>query len=372
MNNLIKTVVNFLIWCGLGLLVACANIDSQAEYSSATPRSTSDLTVPPGLSPPDVSGGLKMLPTADVNAGYRLDQIKDMQIIQGGSERYLLVKTKTVNQVWPMMMAYLNQAGLNIKYQNKMVGLIQTDWVSRNNVVKEKDVRALFDWIGWGSMYSLKSQFMFRVNLWQNGNDTQVFVTVYQMNEVYPGCAKYLNQDIKVYSSDTQVPMWMPMPPDPKLELDFLIKFMAFASSGSTSIKQIESQIAVVAGAPKAANLQGTTLMISDNFDRSWWRTGLALERVGLGVADKNRSSGEYYVYPLQAQIDNPDPSTFDRWFGKDKSDLELPKPVYTVKLTNKTDTSTMLDLTLYPNARDKDFTKHQTKYLNDLLKQLE
>ncbi|HLX54722.1 MAG TPA: outer membrane protein assembly factor BamC, partial [Aquella sp.] len=199
-----ESIISILI---LLMLAACSNMGSAFDYSGGSARSTSDLTVPPGLSSPDVSGGLKMLPTGTVNAGYNLNQIKDMQIIQGGSERYLVIKGKTVNQVWPMMQAYLNQAGLSIKYQNQTVGIIQTDWVSKNNIVKENDVRAFFDWVGWGSMYSLQSQFMFRVNLWQNNGDTQVFVTIYQMNEVYAGCAKYLGQSIRVNNSDNQVPI---------------------------------------------------------------------------------------------------------------------------------------------------------------------
>jgi outer membrane protein assembly factor BamC len=366
-------IINISIYITLLMLTACSNMGS-SEYSAGFARPTSDLAVPPGLSSPDVSGGLKMLPAGAVNEGYHLNQVKDMQIIQGGSERYLAIKGKTVNQVWPMMQAYLNQAGLSIKYQNQTVGIIQTDWVSKNNIVKENDVRAFFDWVGWGSMYSLQSQFMFRVNLWQNGADTQVFVTIYQMNEVYAGCAKYLNQSIRVNNSDNQVPIWMPMPPDPKLELEFLMKFMAFAGLGKEQVKQVESQVAAQAAptGPKAASLQGSTLVINDTFDRSWWRSGLALERVGLGVTDKNRSLGEYYVYPLQSQVDNPEPGFLDRWFGSSKSNLQIPKAMYTVKLISKTPTVTNLEISLYSGAQDKDFAKHQAKYLADLLKQLE
>lgn len=374
MNKVFKKIISIPVYVTLLMLAACSNMGSAFDYSGGSARPTSDLTVPPGLSSPDVSGGLKMLPTGPVSAGYSLNQIKDMQIIQGGSERYLAIKSKTVNQVWPMMQAYLNQAGLSIKYQNQNVGLIQTDWISKNNIVKENDVRAFFDWVGWGSMYSLQSQFMFRVNLWQNNGDTQVFVTIYQMNEVYAGCAKYLGQSIRVNSSDNQVPIWMPMPPDPKLELEFLMKFMAFAGLSKEQVKQVESQVVAQAApsAPKAASLQGATLVMNDTFDRAWWRSGLALERVGLGVTDKNRSLGEYYVYPLQSQVDNPEPGFLDRWFGTSKSNLQIPKAMYTVKLVSKTPTVTNLEISLYSGAQDKDFAKHQTKYLTDLLKQLE
>ncbi|MCC2625216.1 MAG: hypothetical protein K0R14_1089 [Burkholderiales bacterium] len=368
-----KRIIDILICVILLALSACSNMSTQPEYSSGYARSSSDLTVPPGLSSPDVSGGMKMLPASTVNEGYSLNQVKDMQIVQGGSERYLIIKGKSVNQVWPMMLAYLNQAGLSVKYQNKTIGIIQTDWASKNNTVKENDIRAFFDWVGWGSMYSLRSQFLFRINLWENNGDTQAFVTIYQMNEVYPGCTKYLGQNIHVSSSDNQIPIWMPLPPDPKMELEFLMKFMAFAGLNKEQVKQVEKQVAAAAATgPKAASLQGTILVINDSLDRAWWRSGLALERVGLGISDKNRSIGEYYVYPLQSQVSNPEPGFLDRWFGNNKNSLQVPKPIYTVKLVSKSATVTTLTIQLYSGAQDKDFAKHQTKYLNDLLKQLE
>lgn len=362
--------LSYLFFSGL-FLVACSTIDTQAEYSNATPRSSSDLTLPPGLSSPDTSQGLKMLSPS--NQGYTLNKIKDMKIVQGGSERYLLIRNRNVNQVWDSMLAYLNQSGLSIKYKNQTVGIIQTDWANKNNQVKETDIREFFSWVGWGSMYSLKSQFMFRINLWQNESDTQVFVTDYQMNEVYPGCAKYLNQDIKVYSSDTQVPIWMPLPPDPQLELEFLLKFMAFNGLSSIQLQQSESQVKHYDSpeVKKQAVLVGSSLVIYDNFDRSWWRTSLALERSGLGIADRNRSSGEFYVYPLQSQIDNSDPGFLARWFGNDKNSLQLPKPRYIVKLVTQGNQTT-LNLSLYFGINETDFGKNQTKYLNELLKQLQ
>lgn len=372
MNALLGTRLTGIILLIL-CLAACSNMN-QAQYPTGAPRSTADLAVPPGLSAPELSSGAHpLLVTQPITEEYTLNQIKDMQIVQGGSERYLMIKGNTLNQIWPMLQAYLKQAGLSIKYQNKAIGLIQTDWTTKNNVVKEKDIRAFFDWIGWGSMYSLQSQFAFRLNLWQNETDTEIFVTVYQMNEVYPGCAKYLNQNIHVAASTNQAPIWMPMPPNPKLELEFLMKFMAFAGQKPQS-QPVEPQLVASPASvtSHAATLQGSTLLINDSFDRAWWRIGLALERVGLGITDKNRSTGEYYVYPLQSQVDNPDPGFIDRWFGNDKNSLKIPKAVYTVKLTSTTQANVSLELSLYPGAQDKEFAVHQSKYLNELLKQME
>lgn len=355
------------------VVIGCSTstINTQADYGQAAPRSTSDLTMPPGLTAPDSNSNYKMLNNQQINEGYSLNQIKDMQIVQGGSERWLVIKNKSVNQVWPMMQAYLNQQGMPIKYQNKSVGLIQTDWAARNTTVKETGARALFDWVGMGAQYSLDSKFMYRINLWQNESNTQVFVTNYQMDEVYPGCSKNLNQTIRVTTSDAQATKWMPVPPNPQMELGFLLQFMAFAGLSPDEVKQVIAAVAVAESAPAEARLQSTTLVIDDQFDRAWWRTGIALERAGLGVTDKNRTTGEYYVYQLQATVDNPDPGVFDRWFGSgDKNKLQLPKAQYTVKLQSISN-QTNLTLELYPGATDKNFTANQDKYLKALQLQL-
>lgn len=371
-----KNYLRYLIIliCGLYLIeiagCSSATIDSQAEYSTATPRKTSSLILPPGLTAPETNSGYKMLDTKQTQDGYVLNQIKDMQIVQGGSERWLVVKQKTVNQVWPMMQAFLNQQGLNPKIQNRNIGLIQTDWTTRNTTVPETGVRALFDWVGWGNMYSLQSQYMYRINLWQNESDTYVFVTDYQMDEVYPGCATAVNQTIKVQPSENQATKWMPVPANPQLELGFLVQFMAFTGLSPEQVKQMVASVAAAESAPAEAQIQGTALVIDDQFDRAWWRTGIALERAGLGVADKNRTLGEYYVYPLQSEVDNPDPGFLSRMFGDDKNSLKMPKAQYTVKLQPAAN-QTNLTMSLNADATDKDFAKHQQTYLQALQKQL-
>jgi outer membrane protein assembly factor BamC len=37
-------------------------------------------------------------------------------------------------------------------------------------------------------------------------------------------------------------------------------------------------------------------LLIYEDFSRAWRRTGIALDRVGFAVGDRNRSEGTYYV----------------------------------------------------------------------------
>ena len=113
--------------------------------------------------------------------------------------------------------------------------------------------------------------------------------------------------------------------------------------------------------------------MVNDQFDRVWWRAALALDRVGLGVVDKNRSVGEYYVYPLQSQIDNPDPSFIQKWFSNESGNaVNVPKALYTAKLTAQGNQTT-ISLKLYDSSSmDPNFVDNQKKYLDGLAAQLQ
>jgi outer membrane protein assembly factor BamC len=63
------------------------------------------------------------------------------------------------------------------------------------------------------------------------------------------------------------------------------------------------------AAAPQRAVLQkgqdGSALALNEQFDRAWRRVGLALDRVGFTVEDRDRSKGLYYVRYIDPELDN-------------------------------------------------------------------
>jgi outer membrane protein assembly factor BamC len=52
-------------------------------------------------------------------------------------------------------------------------------------------------------------------------------------------------------------------------------------------------------------NQPTATLEVNDDFERAWRRVGLALDRTGFTVEDRNRSDGLYYVLTLCYKIIN-------------------------------------------------------------------
>jgi outer membrane protein assembly factor BamC len=78
------------------------------------------------------------------------------------------------------------------------------------------------------------------------------------------------------------------------------------------------------------------TLAVNDEFDRAWRRVGLALDRVGFVVEDKNRSNGVYFVRYTDVDIDTAPKKKKGlldnlKFWGDDKEEKK-PEPVVEAK----------------------------------------
>ncbi len=350
------------------VLVACSAVDSQAVFTSAAPRNTDTLAAPPGLTAPDLTTNYKMAPISKGSGAYQVSNVQGMHILSGGSQRWLLIESQNVNLLWPQVLAFLNQIGLSVKYQNPALGVIQSDWASRNNKVPQGDgLRGIFSWVGFDGMYSLNSMYMYRVTLWQNGKDVILMATNYQMDEEYQGCSSPgIANTSSLASSEQQQTKWISRAANPQLELEFLTHFMTFTGLAEAQvakeISKVESQ---------NAHMINSQVVLNDQLARAWWRTAIALERIGLAVVDKNRTRNEYYVAPMAASVNNPDPGFISGWFAKSESTTAL-RPVYTVKLRAQ-DNDTIINLNLFDeHVVDKNFSANQQKYLSGLTKELQ
>jgi outer membrane protein assembly factor BamC len=94
---------------------------------------------------------------------------------------------------------------------------------------------------------------------------------------------------------------WAVMPPSPSIEAEFLTRLMV--KFGTTEARAQESVQAAVMPTPASerARIEKATdgsakLVVDETFDRAWRRVGLALDRVGFTVVDRDRSKGVYFV----------------------------------------------------------------------------
>jgi outer membrane protein assembly factor BamC len=72
----------------------------------------------------------------------------------------------------------------------------------------------------------------------------------------------------------------------------------ARATGPATAVPAAEARNAVL------ENSGAGPLVVNDSFDRAWRRVGLALDRVGFTVEDRDRSKGLFFVRYIDPEVD--------------------------------------------------------------------
>ncbi len=124
------------------------------------------------------------------------------------------------------------------------------------------------------------------------------------------------------------------------------------------------------AGPARARLVEGQptpTLQVDDTFDRAWRRVGIALDRSGFTVEDRDRAQGLYFVrYVDPSTAGREEPSFFSKIFSRKKTDSGLAK--YRVKVNTEGTTTTVAVLDSQGKAETGDAGK---RIVNLLLEDL-
>jgi outer membrane protein assembly factor BamC len=164
---------------------------------------------------------------------------------------------------------------------------METDWAE--NRARIPDAGVIKDFIGklFDSIYSSSERDKYRTRLERSadGKGTEVYISHRGMAEVYKeGLTK-------------QETVWQPRPADPGLEAEFLRRLMVRLGMRD---EQAKAALASPASTQRAEILKGNDgtelLQVNEPFDRAWRRVGLALDRVGFTVEDRDRQNGLYFV----------------------------------------------------------------------------
>lgn len=283
----------------------CQLIESKKiDYKSA--RKLPTLELPPDLTTPtsdnryaipEAQGGSATLSAfnqgrKDAPAGAQLilPTQEKARIERAGSQRWLVVKA-TPQQVWPVIRDFWQETGFIVNVDSPATGVLETDWAENRAKIPQDGVRKLLGKVIDG-IYSTSERDKFRTRIEQATDGTEIYISHRGMVEVYAG-------------EGQKNTVWQPRPADPDLEAEMLrrlmLRFGVEDSKAQTLLANKQS--------PEQARLLKTaavpTLEMDEGFDRAWRRVGLALDRIGFAVEDRDRTKGIYYVRYIDPQIDN-------------------------------------------------------------------
>jgi len=233
-------------------------------------------------------------PRAGAGASAVLPQQDNVRIERDGSQRWLVVKG-TPQQVWPVVKDFWQESGFIVDIEVPEAGVMETDWAESRAQINDGMIRNFLSRL-LDTFYSTGERDKYRTRL-ENGaqpGTTEIYISHRGMEEVYT-------------AADESQTKWQPRKPDPNLEAMMLGRLMTrFGVEEGRAKSQVASiGSAVQSRATLSRGADGGTLALDDQFDRAWRRVGLALDRVGFTVEDRDRSKGLYFVRYIDPQLDN-------------------------------------------------------------------
>jgi outer membrane protein assembly factor BamC len=327
-------------------LSACSSLegvaDNRIDYRGTKTRQTS-LDVPPDLTQLDAESGRFQPQGGTVSAtsyqaaasapatvapatlGTRVPTATNVatttaaaqatgpfRIERSGDVRWLAT-TLTPEQLWPQLQGFFQERSMTLVVDQPAIGAMETEWAENRAKLPNDLVRRTLGKV-LNPLFSTGERDKFRLRVERVPGGSELYITHKGMEEVYSGQMR-------------ESTVWQIRPRDPLLEAEMLSRIMVKLGAPADQAKAVEVEAAkpTAAAAPvaptRARILQGrpaATLQVDDGFDRAWRRVGLALDRSGFTVEDRDRAQGVYFVrYVDPAQAGKDEPGFFSRLFSR-------------------------------------------------------
>ena len=216
------------------------------------------------------------------------NEATDIRIERDGSQRWLVVN-RSPEVLWPQIRDFWQDNGFLINIDSPDTGIMETDWAENRAKLPQDIIRRTIGKV-FDALYSTGERDKFRTRLERNADGTtDIFISHRGAQEEIVG----VNRDTT---------MWTARASDPELEAEFLSRLMVQLSDMNQKEKARARAIAerkTVVLPSRATLVKGSDsykVVVDETFDRTWRRVGLALDRVGFTVEDRDRSKGLYFV----------------------------------------------------------------------------
>ena len=271
-----------------------SSLGKRIDYQSAS--SSPALELPPDLTTPQYDDRYAVTSASELAARNAakpqrtelLPTNPDAHIARAGNDRWLVVKG-TPEQTWSQVRKFWTDTGFVIASEQPALGVMETDWAENRAEIPQDLLRK---YVGkyldvFYTTYK-RDKFRTRIERGIEPGTVEIYVSHRGMEQV---------PTTKIDNVQGAAFAWAVMPADPDLEAMMLSRLMM---SFGTPEPQAVAAVSPAAPATPHARLEKNDgiaqLVVDDPFDRAWRRVGLALDRSGFTVVDRDRSIGTYYV----------------------------------------------------------------------------
>lgn len=228
--------------------------------------------------------------------------------VEKDEKRRWLSVPKPPEQVWPQIATFWQDLGFTLVKNDASAGVMETNWAENRAKLPQDVIRKSLGSV-LDSVYSTGEMDQYRTRIERTATGSEIFITHRGMIEVYTNPQKDFTK-------------WEPRPNDPDLETEILTRLLVKLGAAETvarnAVENPASAAPQKARARVLADKPGSALEVDDNLDRAWRRVGIALDRSGFTVEDRDRAAGLYFVRYVDPKTAGQEatPGFFGKLFG--------------------------------------------------------
>jgi len=275
-------------------------------------KSVSSLEVPPDLTKPDyqksfrLSQYVKNIETDTVNFSDKAPEaeikilspnnlMSKISVKKEGSRRWLVVD-KDPDTVWNGTKDFFKLQGFVIEKSNKKIGIMETNFLENTPVIPEQSVGLIRSMLqkALKQRYALPiiDKFRIRIEPTSNGEQSQLFLTMFSMEEVLT------NQ-----GTEEENTIWQTKSKDLSVETEMLYRLMLYLGGEASESKEK----ILLAKEEKKFNPKVTQdingyakLLIDASFLEAWDTFSWAIDEAAIELSDKDIMERSFYIQAVR------------------------------------------------------------------------
>ena len=228
----------------------------------------------------------------------------NVRMERAGSQRWLVVDAPP-EKVWPVIREFWNELGFAVRVENPETGVMETEWVDPSSITKDDKGNYLDKFQGWlDKLNTLQTRQKFRTRIDRGENNaTEIYMSHRSVADAADDGKERVRTSVGTYETGYRLNT-----PEARkaqearansedIDAELLRRLMVRLGVEEQKSKSVVAAVNNEVRATINREPDGTLILaVNDQFDRAWRRVGLALDRVGFVVEDRDRSRGLYYV----------------------------------------------------------------------------
>ena len=248
------------------------------------------------------AGVEKVLPTSD---GVRMEK--------AGAQRWLVVNAPA-ERIWPVVREFWIDQGFAVRVESADTGVMETEWVDSDAIKAaddKKNIGQKFDkWLDRLSGLADRRKFRTRLERGEREGSTEIYMTHRTVSGAPDNGKNEVQTSLGVidtgYRLDGTKKPNVNEENDGDLDGELLRRLMVKLGVEEKRAQQIVANPVTAKRADVVKESDSSvTLNLNDSYDRGWRRVGLALDRIGFVIEDKDRSNGLFFVRYADVDIDD-------------------------------------------------------------------